>query len=334
MLRSDAVRSLIFILLASGAILAFLYDKLKKEYSILILGLLILFDLFAVDRRYLNADRFVKPAALQKSLSPTKADVAIMSDKSHYRVWNRTVPTFQDNTPTSFFHKSIGGYHGAKLRRYQELIDSSMGGDIYRFDSIAGAVKTEAEVMQVFGVTGILNMLNTKYIIYNPDAPPLNNPHALGNAWFVEDALFAENANRELAMLNNINTEKEAVIDQIFKGQVKAQKYAVTQGDKIELKSYKPNELVYRYKADGERLALFSEIYYPEGWKCFVDGDESTHFRANYVLRAMVVPGGDHEIRFLFDPSSYKTGNRVSLASSILLILLAAGFIGMKFLKK
>ena len=334
LLRSDAFRSLILIILGSGALFAFLFNKLKKEYSILILGLLILFDLFAVDKRYLNADRFVKPTVLQKSLSQTAADASILRDKSYYRVWNRPVPTFQDNTPTSYFHKSIGGYHGAKLRRYQELIDSSIARDIYRFDSIANSVQTEAEVMHVFSQTSILNMLNTKYIIYNPGAPPLTNPHALGNAWFVENALLAENANRELAMLNNINTAKEAVIDKVFKDQVTSQTYSVAEGDKIELKSYKPNELIYMYTADGQRLAVFSEIYYPAGWKCFLDGNETTYFRANYVLRAMVVPAGDHEIRFVFEPASYSTGNKVSLASSILLILLVLGYIGMKFLKK
>jgi len=334
LLRSDAFRSLILIILGSGALFAFLFNRLKKEYSILILGLLILFDLFAVDKRYLNADRFVKPTVLQKSLSQTAADAAILRDKSYYRVWNRTGSPFQDNSPTSYFHKSIGGYHGAKLRRYQELIDSSISRDIYRFDSIANSVRTEAEVMQVFSQTGILNMLNTKYIIYNPVAPPLTNPHALGNAWFVENALLAENANRELAMLNKITTAKEAVIDKVFKDQVTSQTYAVAEGDKIELKSYKPNELVYRYTADGQRLAVFSEIYYPAGWKCFLDGKESKYFRANYVLRAMVVPAGDHEIRFVFDPASYSTGNKVSLASSILLILIVLGYFGMKFLKK
>jgi len=334
LLRSDAFRSLIFIILASVVLFAFLYNKLKREYSFLILGLLILFDLFAVDKRYLNADRFVRPNVIQKALSPTKADASILNDKSYYRVWNRTAPTFQDNTPTSYFHKSIGGYHGAKLRRYQELIDSSMGRDIYRFDSIAGTVKTEEEVLKVFSITHILNMLNTKYIIYHPDAPPLTNTHALGNAWFVENAMFVENANRELAMLNNINTAESAVIDEVFKDQVSSQKYEVGEGDKIELKSYKPNELVYNYSAGGERLAVFSEIYYPEGWKCFIDGKESRHFRADYVLRAMVVPSGDHEIRFVFDPVSYKTGNTISLASSIILLLLVAGFMGIKYLKK
>jgi hypothetical protein len=334
LLRSDAFRSLIFIILGSGVLFAFLYNKLKREYSILILGFLILFDLFAVDKRYLNADRFVRPNVIQKALSPTKADASILNDKSYYRVWNKTAPTFQDNTPTSYFHKSIGGYHGAKLRRYQELIDSSMVRDVYHFDSIAGTARTEAEVLTVFSNTHILNMLNTKYIIYHPDAPPLTNTHALGNAWFVENAMLVENANRELAMLNNINTSQSAVIDEVFKDQITSQKYEVGEGDKIELKSYKPNELVYSYSAGGERLAIFSEIYYPEGWKCFIDGKESNHFRADYVLRAMVVPPGDHEIRFVFDPASYKTGNTISLASSIILLLLVAGFIGIKFLKK
>lgn len=334
LLRADAFRSLIFIALGSGAIMAFLFNKIKKEYSILIVGLLILFDLFSVDKRYLNADRFVKPTAIQKSLSPTVADNAILTDKSYYRVWNSTVPTFQDNTPTSWFHKSIGGYHGAKLRRYQELIDSSLSTDIVRFQEAARSVKTEDEASKLFSETWILNMLNTKYIIYNPDAPPLVNNYALGNAWFVENAVFAENANSELEILNKTNTSKSAVIDKVFSDHLKSPTYDLSEGDKIELKSYQPNELVYKYSSGGERLAIFSEIYYPRGWKSYVDGKESSHFRADYVLRAMVVPEGEHEIRFVFDPDSYKTGNRVSLASSILLILLAAGYFGMKLIKK
>jgi hypothetical protein len=334
LLRSDAVRSLIFILLGSGALMVFLFDKLKKEYSILILGLLILVDLWGVDKRYLNADRFVKPAALQKLFAPTAADASILNDKSHFRVWNRTVSTFQDNGPTSYFHNSIGGYHGAKLKRYQELIDSALARDIFRFDSMAGNVKTEEEVLQVFNKTPLLNMLNTKYLIYNPQAPPLLNKNALGNAWFVEEAYLAENANAELSALLSINPAREAVIDRAFFDQVKSPAYTLQEGDKIELTSFRSNELVYKYSAAGERLAVFSEIYYPKGWKCFIDGNESKYFRANYVLRAMVLPEGDHEVKFLFDPSSYKNGNRISLASSILLILLLAGYAGMKLFKK
>jgi hypothetical protein len=334
LLKSDAIRSFIFILLGSGVILAYLFDKLKKEYSISLLAILILFDLWGVDKRYLNADRFAKPSVIQKSLSPTSADTEILKDKSYYRVWNRSVSSFQDNTPTSYFHKSIGGYHGAKLKRYQELIDSSLARDIYLFDSIATHVSTEEEVVRIFNNTTILNMLNTKYIIYNPGAPPLLNTKALGNAWFVEKVYLAENANKELSMLNNINTSNEVVIDSEFKDQVKNSAYQVSDEDKIELKSYKANELVYNYSAQGERLVVFSEIYYPKGWKCYIDGKQSQYFRANFVLRGLVVPPGDHEVRFYFHPSSYYTGNTVSLASSILLLLLIAGFVGFKIVKK
>jgi len=156
----------------------------------------------------------------------------------------------------------------------------------------------------------------------------------MGNAWFVREAVLAENANAELAALINIDLTRQAVIDKIFFDQVKNPSYAVEESDTIALVSVKSNELIYKYSALGERLALFSEIYYPKGWKCYIDGKESSHFRANYVLRAMVLPGGDHEVRFFFDPSSYKTGNRVSLASSILLILVLAGYAAMKLFKK
>lgn len=334
LLTSDALRSLLFILAGAGIILAAMYNKLKKEYAILIVGLLVLVDLWSVDKRYLNADRFFKPAVMQKSFTPTVADQEILKDKSHFRVWNRSVSSFNDNSPTSYFHNSIGGYHGAKLRRYQEVIDSAMGRDIFRFDSTVAIVRSEEDLVTVFEKTPILNMLNTKYIIFHPSYPPLLNQKALGNAWFVQEAMIAENANAELAALLSIDPAREAVIDMKFGDLVTAPKYTLEEGDKIELESVRSNELVYRYSAKGERLAVFSEIYYPSGWKAFIDGKESEHFRADYVLRAMVLPGGDHEVRFLFDPSSYKNGNRISLASSLLLILLFAGYGAKKFLKK
>jgi len=334
LLTSDALRSLLFILAGAGIILAAMYNKLKKEYAILIVGLLVLVDLWSVDKRYLNADRFFKPAVMQKSFTPTVADQEILKDKSHFRVWNRSVSSFNDNSPTSYFHNSIGGYHGAKLRRYQEVIDSAMGRDIFRFDSTVAIVRSEEDLVTVFEKTPILNMLNTKYIIFHPSYPPLLNQKALGNAWFVQEAMIAENANAELAALLSIDPAREAVIDMKFGDLVTAPKYTLEEGDKIELESVRSNELVYRYSAKGERLAVFSEIYYPSGWKAFIDGKESEHFRADYVLRAMVLPGGDHEVRFLFDPSSYKNGNRISLASSLLLILLLAGYGAMKFMKK
>jgi len=334
LLRSDSLRSLVLILLASGAIVAFLYDKLRKEYAILLIGALVIFDLWIVDKRYLNADRFVKPSVFQKSIAPTPADSYILKDKSYHRVLNLSVSTFNDNTPTSYFHKSVGGYHGAKLKRYQELIDSSLIRDINLIIGTFNNTASLEEIYPVFSKTHGLNMLNARYIIYNPEAPPIINPNALGNAWFVEKPVLVENANEEIMALKNISPWHEAVIDKVFKDQISGSSYPVAESDKIELVSYQPNELMYKSSTVSEKLVVFSEIYYPAGWNCFVDGKEVPYFRANYVLRAMIAPAGDHEIKFTFNPRSYVAGNKVSLASSLILILLVAGYIVSGFIKK
>jgi hypothetical protein len=334
LLESDSLRSLVFIILASGTILLFMFEKLRKEYAIALVGVLILFDLWTVDRRYLNSDNFVNQTVFKKSLSPTPADSYILKDPSYFRVWNSNVSTFNDNSPTSYFHKSIGGYHGAKIKRYQELIDSAIQKDFKAFEAVAGKAKTLDELQPAFDQTYALNMLNTKYIIYNPEVPPIVNPKALGNAWFVEKPEFVENADGEISMTSRTDPSKAAVIDKRFSSLVTKQSYPAEEGDKIELLTYQPNELVYKSTAKSEKLALFSDIYYPAGWRCFVDGKESKYFRANYVLRAMIVPGGNHEIRFTFKPSSYYTGNAVSLASSVILILLLAGYAALKLKKK
>jgi len=334
LLRSDSLRSLVLILLASGAIVAFLYDKLRKEYAILLIGALVILDLWIVDKRYLNADRFVKPSVFQKSIAPTPADSYILKDKSYHRVLNLSVSTFNDNTPTSYFHKSVGGYHGAKLKRYQELIDSSLIRDINLIIGTFNNTASLEEIYPVFSKTHGLNMLNARYIIYNPEAPPIINPNALGNAWFVEKPVLVENANEEIMALKNISPWHEAVIDKVFKDQISGSSYPVAESDKIELVSYQPNELMYKSSTVSEKLVVFSEIYYPAGWNCFVDGKEVPYFRANYVLRAMIAPAGDHEIKFTFNPRSYVAGNKVSLASSLILILLIAGYIVSGFVKK
>jgi hypothetical protein len=342
LLRADSLRSLIFILLGAVAIVGFVSGKLRKEYSILLIALLIIFDLWGTGKRYLNADRFERPSVIKKSFTPTAADVAILKDQSYHRVLNLSVSTFNDNSPTSWFHKSIGGYHGAKLKRYQELIDSSISRELglfqVTFKAAGEQVKTYDDLipllMPLFNRTSVLNMLNAKYVILDPKVPPVVNPHAMGNAWFVEKPLMVDNANMELASVNKIDPSREAVIDARFREQVKGSIYPVTGNDKIELVSYQPNELEYKYTAEGEKLAVFSEIYYPAGWKCFIDGKESEYFRTNYVLRGMILPGGTHQVKFAFEPSSYNNGNKISLASSILLILLAAGFFFSRFIKR
>jgi len=336
LLRNDAFRSLVFILLSSGVILGFTFDKLRKEYAILIIALLVVSDLWTVDKRYLDADRFERPASIQKTFAPSVADAFIMKDQSQFRVLNLAASTFNDNSPTSYFHKSIGGYHGAKMERYAELIDTCFYPGITLFEVAAGKAKSIDDLQQIYNNTPLpfLNMLNTRYIIYNPGTPPLINPNALGNAWFAEKPVLVENANKEISFINSFNPLKEAIINNTFKNQISKSSFPVQENEKIQLVSYQPDELVYKYSAREEKLAVFSEIYYPAGWKCYIDGKESQYFRTDWVLRGMVVPAGDHEIKFTFKPVSYYAGNKISLASSVLLILLFAGYFFTKFKMK
>lgn len=335
LLRADTLRSLVFAAIGAGILIAYVSDKLKKEYSIVLLAFFILIDLWSADKRYLGSDRFERQSAIQKTFTPSVADAAILQDKSYHRVLNLSVSTFNDNSPTSWFHKSVGGYHGAKLERYQELIDSSLFRELMIFsDAFDKKPSTVEELLPVFTKTTSLNMLNTKYVIYNSEAPPLVNPNAMGNAWFVQTAVMAGNANEELALLKTIDISREAAIDVKFRDLVRSTAFDVDSADKIELVSYQPNELEYKYTAGGERLAVFSEIYYPAGWLCYIDGNESSYFRANYVLRGMILPSGSHSVKFTFKPSSYYNGNKVSLASSLILILLTAGYFGASFFRK
>jgi hypothetical protein len=343
LLRSDAFRSLLFILLFCGVLYAYLTQKLKAGYFIFAAGFLILIDLWTVDKRYMNADRFER-ISVNREFTPSPADTYILNDKSVKRVLNLSRPglTFNDNSPTSYFHHSVGGYHGAKMERYQEFIDTALTSNISFLANVLSnsEATTLEELKRAIAVSGVLNatyafnMLNAKYIIFDPGSEPLVNDKVLGNAWFVENPVIVENANEEISGLNNFDPSKEALVDKVFSGQLTSGSYPLSPGDTISLVSYLPNELVYRYSATGDKLVVFSEIYYPEGWRCFIDGNESSHFRTNYILRGMVVPGGDHEIRFSFEPASYFTGNKVSLASSVLLIFAILGFLAMSVYRK
>jgi hypothetical protein len=288
--------------------------------------------LWTVDKRYLDADRFERPTSIQKSFNPTVADAFILKDKSQYRVLN-LASTFSDNSPTAYFHKSIGGYHGAKMERYQELIDSCIYPEIGAFGEAGKKAQSFEELQKAFNDTPapVLNMLNTKYVIFNPSYTPILSPNALGNAWFAEKPVIVENANKEISFMNSFNPAKEAIIVNTFKNQITKSSYPVQENEKIELISYQPDELHYKYSASEEKLVVFSEIYYPAGWKCYIDGKENQYFRTDWVLRGMIVPAGDHEIKFTFRPVSYYIGNKISLASSILLILLCIGYFISKF---
>lgn len=308
---TDTIRSLILVLFTAGVLWFYLREKISRNLTIGALGILLLFDLVGVDKRYVDSDDFVKSSVVNKPFQANEADRQIMQDTSHYRVFDLSGSPF-NTARTSFFHNSIGGYHAAKPGRMQEL---------YEFYLSQNNLQ-------------VLNMLNTKYFIIPTEEGVMaqENPEANGNAWFVENVKLVENANEEILGLKGINTKKTAVVDQKFSELLPQERFPEDSLAQIELISYSPNELVYRYSAEKKQMALFSEIYYPHGWQAYIDGEEAPHFRANYVLRAMVVPAGDHQITFRFEPGVVQTGSTIALASSVILGLLVIGgiFYGIK----
>lgn len=297
----DTFRSLIIVLIAAGIIWGYLKSKLKKNSVIALLVVLILFDLVLVDKRYVNEEDFVKPIAMEEPFEPYPADLEIMQDTTHYRVLDLSGNPF-NTARTSYFHNSIGGYHAAKPQRMQDLFDFYIS-------------KNHLEV---------LNMLNTKYFIIPTEGGliPQQNPEANGNAWFVEEIQFVESANEAILKLGEIETEKTAIVNEEFKELIPKTNFSADSSATIKLVSYEPNELVYEYSAESEKLVLFSEVYYPHGWNAYIDGEKVPHFRANYILRGMVVPQGDHSIVFKFEPQVVETGSTIALMSSIVMGLL------------
>ena len=332
LLKADAIRSMIFILLAAATIWAVYNKKLKAKHSYIILGLLIIADMWTIDKRYLNNDHFVKQRQFTNQFALRPVDKIILQDKDpNYKVLDFSVNTFNDSH-ISYHHKTIGGYSAGKLRRYQDMIDFHISKEMQQF---ANGIKTATSMHQIDSIVAgmkIINMLNTKYIITNPGSAPLANRTAMGNAWFVNDYKIVPNADAEIAALYGFNPKEEAIIDKQFENQLNDRAFNPDENASIKLKSYAPNKLVYKTNAKTEQLAVFSEIYYPKGWKVSIDGKEAKHFRANYILRAMIVPAGNHTIVFSFNPDSYKTGTNISYASSLILLLLLAGavFLGIK----
>ena len=309
LLVADAWRSFAFILIAFLTLLMFVKQKLKKQYVIILLGVFIVSDMWNVNKRYLNDESFVRKNKMKVPYKPTQADNFILQDKDpNFRVFNQSVSTFNDAS-TSYFHKSIGGYHGAKLKRYQELIEFHISK----------------------GNMNVLNMLNTKYFI-SQDGRVQQNPSALGNAWFIANPIIVKNADEEIAALSDFTPNEMVIIDQRFASFVEDSNYNID-GSSIDLDIYKPNYLKYTAQTQFPALAVFSEIYYKDGWNVYVDGEKSDYFRANYVLRAMQVPAGNHTIEIKFEPKVYKIGEGISLASSVILILLLV-FVSFKELKQ
>ncbi len=297
MLTADAWRSFIFIALAAVVLWIYQAGKLNTAYFVSILGVLILVDMWGVDKRYFNDSNFVTEKADKGYFAMQPWEKQLEQDKDpNYRVLNLTSNTFND-ARTSYRHKSIGGYHAAKLRRYQDLID--------------------AHISQ--NNMAVLNMLNTKYFITQQGV--MANPEAMGNAWFVDTVQFVDTPNEESAALWNINMHTTAVADKQFENMLAA----TSEGEgAICLTSYAPNKLIYQATTTADKVAVFSEIYYPHGWHAYIDGKEVELGRVNYVLRALNVPAGEHTITMEFVPDAMRF-DRFSVACVILIILLAIG---------
>ena len=306
LLVSDSWRSFLFIAAAAAVLALFAAGKLKSKWMIPVLGILIVADMWPVDKRYFGDRDFVSQRQEKSVFEKMPYEELILQDPDpHFRVFNLATNTFNE-ARTSYYLKSIGGYSAAKLRRYQDLIDVYL---------------SKADVP-------VASMLNAKYIIGmdgNGQVIPQYNPYAQGNAWFVDKIEIAEDANEEIEALGAIDLEKTAVTDRSFASFV--QELSHDDEAEVELTSYSPKELNYTAKCSQPGTIVFSEIYYPYGWKAYVDGILTEHFRANYTLRAINVPQGEHQIRFIFDPDSVRKGDTISVICVLLMYALTLGII-------
>lgn len=322
---SSALKSAVYILLAAGLLWAFAKDKIKKNMLIGGIGLLVVIDLLSVASNYLNEENYEDPMDHEALFQPRPVDQQILQDKDpYYRVLDLSKNTYNDATQ-AYFHKSIGGYSPAKMEIYQDLIDMQLGG---------------AHAQGKFNAQ-VLNMLNTKYIIFNgpqQQAVYQPNPGALGNAWFVDEVKWAKTADEEMQMLsasalgdtainpNSFDPKHTVILRDHYHKELSGFQFGKDSAASIRLTKYGLNDLSYQSNNSQPGLAVFSDIYYPYGWEAYVDGKEVEILRANYVLRAIKVPAGPHKIEFHFRPQSFATGNKIALISSIVLIgLLLAG---------
>jgi hypothetical protein len=321
LLKADAFRSLIFIALASGSLWFFSRNKLSIKYLLPGLAILILVDMWGIDKRYLNSDRFESKRLASKPFTPTPADNMVLEDQdASYRVFSIYQNPFQE-VHTSFFHKSIGGYHGAKLQRYQDLIDWYIVGDLQLLRSALQTEQPSAAIQSSLSRMPVLNMLNTRYVIYHPEATPVKNPHAMGNAWLVNDVHTVTTAQAEIEALINVDLSKTAVVHSEFADILQHQTVGAESGT-IDLTNYHPDRLTYQSVTGSAQLAVFSEVYYTAGWKAYVNDNEVPIIRVNYLLRGIFVPAGDNTIEFRFEPASYKYGKILSYLGSLLIIAL------------
>ena len=305
---SDVLRTLILVLLSAGILWLYLKEKLNENVALLLIGFLVIFDLVGVDKRYLNDDNFVSARKVNVPFQLREADNIILKDSSHYRVLDFSANPF-NNARTSYFHKSLGGYHAAKPKRAE---------DIFNFYVSKNNI-------------GVINMMNVKYIIQNNNGNTvaLNNPYTNGNSWFVDKVQTVQTADEEIILLDSLNLKKQAVV-QFGQGEIK-ESYKLDSLASIKLSLYKPNHLVYESSNANDGFAVFSEVYYKNGWNAYLNNELLPHFRVNYLLRGLPIPKGKNIIEFKFEPQVIKTGSSIALASSICFILLLLGGIFYKF---
>ena len=319
---ADCWRSFWIIAIGMALLLLYRYRKLKAEYMVGAMVLLCLVDMWQVNKRYLNDGMFVEKSVREQAQPMTETDRLILRDKDlDYRVLNLASNTFNENE-TSYYHKSIGGYHAAKLRRYQDLIDNYIAPEMQRL--MSALAKAGGDMIKVKGdsIFPVLNMLNAKYFIVplqNNKTVPIQNPYVLGNAWFVDKLNYVNNANQELEALGKLNLRHEAVADARFKA-VLGEATPQDSTSVVKLTAYAPNQLTYEVKSATGGVMVFSEIYYPE-WTATVDGKPVEIGRADYVLRALKVDKGQHQVVLTFDPKSVKQTETVAYAAYVVLLL-------------
>ncbi|WP_421804827.1 YfhO family protein [Flagellimonas sp.] len=310
---NDTIRSIIYVTLAAAVLWFFIKDKINKNILVFALGALILFDLVGVDLRYVNEGDFVRQRQVNQPFQANQIDQMIQQDDSIYRVFDPQEGI--NGARTSYFHKSIGGYHAAKPRALQNLFEYHL----YQNN------------LQV------LNMLNVKYIIQQDEegnSYPAVNPDANGNAWFVDQLLPVSSANEEILKLKDFNSKTQAVVNTSEYPELTKLRYSVDSLARIDLVDYRPNNITYTTNNPNDGFAVFSEMHYPSGWHAFVDGTPQEHYRVDYALRGMKVPAGEHNIEFRFEPEVVETGSQITLAANALLGLIIVGGLGFTLFRR
>ena len=358
MFTADALRSFIVVAIGTVLLLAYRFQKLKATPMIAGIILLCLVDMWGVNKRYLNDGMFSRPQTNEQAFPMSDADRIICQDTdTYYRVLNLSVSTFNDNT-TSYYHKSVGGYHPAKLRRYQELIEEHLQGEMGRINSAVAQSGGHLEACPGDSLFPVLNMLNTKYLIVplkDNGKLPVQNPWAQGNGWFVERLEYVPDADSEIAAMHGADLRHVAVVDEAFAdvlGREQTASDSPLKGEDagkdslslsegwggsslgtVELTGYEANRLTYKVKSQKGGVVVLSEIYYP-GWTCTIDGEPTSIARANYVLRAVKVPAGEHEMVMTFDPQTVHVTETIAYAALALLALLLVGLLAFGLYKR